>query len=97
VDEIAERVHARVTVIADDGSVIAESDARPAEMENHASRPELIEAFRQGLGYSTRYSNTVGQDLRYCAIKIDGGAARIAVPLETIEGRVSEIRRQILQ
>ena len=96
-NSVSDRVHARVTVIGSDGAVIAESDADPAEMENHASRPEFIEAFHSGVGYSTRHSNTVGKDLRYCAIQLDGGAVRIALPLETIEGRVGEIRSQILQ
>src|SRR5581483_10938848 len=34
----------RITLIADDGRVLADSDEDPAQMENHADRPEVRQA-----------------------------------------------------
>ena len=44
VDRLAQDANARITAIASDGSVIADSEADPARMENHAARPEFREA-----------------------------------------------------
>ena len=64
---IGQSVHCRVTVIEDDGKVIGDNEAEPASMENHASRPEIIEADRQGEGSAIRYSQTLHVDLLYFA------------------------------
>ncbi len=48
----------RFTVIAPDGTVIADSHFNPAEMENHANRPEVREALAGRQGRIVRYSTT---------------------------------------
>ncbi len=71
VDEAARDVRARVTVILPDGRVVADSansgDALAAE-ENHAGRPEVVEALASGTGGALRHSVTVDQDLLYAAV-----------------------------
>jgi len=96
VDDLSARSEARVTVIDRSGNVLAESDADASEMENHAERPEFIEALAGREGVSSRFSNTVGEEMLYFALPMQDGAVRLALPLSEINVRVSAARRQIL-
>jgi signal transduction histidine kinase len=58
----------RITLISPDGRVFADSEEDIRKMENHAGRPEIIEALKGGNGVSTRYSSTLGKDMLYVAI-----------------------------
>ena len=93
---ISRLVNARVTIIALDGAVLAETWEEPASMENHLSRPEIQGAIYSGVGRSTRVSQTLDQELLYTAIPIltDGitsGVARIAVPTYQIRNALNQI------
>ena len=46
----------RVTLIANDGTVLADSDEQPSKMENHRERPEIETAFSTGSGRATSRS-----------------------------------------
>jgi two-component system phosphate regulon sensor histidine kinase PhoR len=59
VPELGKEIGVRITVIARDGVVIGDSEHDPATMENHAARPEVIEAASKGVGRSRRYSITI--------------------------------------
>ncbi len=56
--KLGQEIEARVTIIAPDGKVLADSQENPSTMENHATRPEVKDALASGLGESTRYSTT---------------------------------------
>ena len=73
----------RITVVRADGKVLVDSEANAAEMENHRTRPELMQAFRGETGSSIRHSATIGVSFLYVAVPAAplGGAIRIAVPL----------------
>ena len=75
VREFASRLHDRVTLVAPDGRVVADS-AIPAwrlpSVTNHGARPEVVEAIRTGRGVAQRQSVTVHRDLTYAATRIDG-------------------------
>ena len=96
VGDLAKRAASRVTIIDGNGVVLAESDADPAEMENHADRPEFIEALAGGQGISIRHSDTIDEDMLYVALPIEGGAVRLALSLHDIDVAVSEVRGQVL-
>ncbi len=69
----------RVTLILPDGAVLHDSNADEAAMENHAQRPEIIDALQYGEGESQRYSDTLSQQTLYYALRTDEGAViRIA-------------------
>jgi signal transduction histidine kinase len=68
--KINEKTSLRVTVIAQSGTVLAESDADKNEMDNHASRFEIMASNTGDYGYITRYSNTVKADFLYVAKKV---------------------------
>jgi two-component system phosphate regulon sensor histidine kinase PhoR len=88
----------RITVVRADGKVLVDSEANAAEMENHRTRPELIQAFRGETGSSIRHSATIGVSFLYVAVPAAplGGAIRIAVPLAEINQQVNRIRGKIL-
>jgi two-component system phosphate regulon sensor histidine kinase PhoR len=93
--------HARITLIAPDGVVVADSAVRIenlAELENHASRPEVVEALAGRTGVSARRSASVGVRLLYLAIPRGGdgeGVVRLAVELADVEAAVADLRRRL--
>ncbi len=93
---LAESLGARITVIAPDGRVLADSEADPAQMENHRSRPEISSALKGGRGRSVRQSPTVGTSYLYVAVPSAQGALRLAAPLESIEERSQTVRGRFL-
>jgi two-component system phosphate regulon sensor histidine kinase PhoR len=90
----------RVTVIASDGQVLADSQSDPRTMENHAGRPEIRDAFANGEGQSSRHSVTVDTNLLYYAVRLSvpGGppvVLRFALPLQTVDQELWEFRRRL--
>jgi len=72
----------RITIILPNGRVIGDSREDPTVMDNHATRPEISEALFSGRGVSTRYSNTLQNDLMYVALRSpapDKGTATMVV------------------
>ncbi|HEX9149220.1 MAG TPA: PAS domain-containing protein, partial [Thermoanaerobaculia bacterium] len=90
----AERLGVRVTVIATDGRVLDESGVSPSDvpaMENHAARPEVVQARAEGYGTSVRRSATLEADLLYLARPI--GADRTGGPILRLAIPLAELRR----
>ena len=58
----------RITIIDQDGSVLADSEAgNPETMENHSNRKEVKEAFKNGFGTQIRNSSTIKGSMLYAA------------------------------
>lgn len=89
VREAAARLACRITIVARDGKVLHETDLTPEfvpQMENHANRPEILEARRNGTGTARRYSNTVDDRRIYFARALPGGEViRVSVPVAGVE------------
>lgn len=69
----------RLTLIAADGTVLADTKADAAQMENHAEREEVSEALQTGSGASARYSKTLTEKTDYLAKRLpDGTVLRIS-------------------
>ena len=94
--EIARDASGRLTVIGRDGHVIIDSEAEPARMENHAGRPEFVQALAGKAGSAVRHSATTGVDYLYVAIPISHGALRLAAPLSEVQAQVNSIRGKML-
>ncbi len=86
----------RLTIVRADGKVLVDSEADAAGMENHSTRPELIQAFRGEVGSIIRHSSTIGIEFLYVAVPIPDGAIRIAVPLPEIDRQANRVRGKIL-
>jgi two-component system phosphate regulon sensor histidine kinase PhoR len=87
---------ARATVIDPTGKVLADSEADPSTMENHAQRKEVAAALKGELGIDQRPSHTLGIAFLYVAAPISGGAVRLAYPLPDIEITARPLRRALL-
>src|SRR6185437_7385800 len=92
VSEISKAANARATVINNSGKVLADSEANPPEMENHATRPEFIAALQGHTGSNARRSHTLGIEFLYVAAPVQGGAVRLAYPLVEIQQAVWNVR-----
>ncbi len=74
----------RLTWIAADGTVQFDSSQDADDMENHAEREEIQEAFATGYGESARFSSTLTEQTLYFARKLtDGTVLRISVDRDT--------------
>jgi two-component system phosphate regulon sensor histidine kinase PhoR len=96
-DRLGALLQARVTLIAADGHVVgdsAETLAGIAAMENHAQRPEVVEAREHGLGRARRYSATLNIDMFYVAAPVRHPAiafVRMALPLTDIRHQLQPV------
>jgi len=76
----------RITVVAKDGTVIADSIANPSTMENHAMRSEIRNALAGKEGVSLHTSSVTKKQLMYFAIPsmYDGQlvALRLSMPVD---------------
>lgn len=63
----------RLTLIKSDGSVIFDTDADAAKMDNHIDRAEIKSALNTGYGESERFSATLLEKTFYCAKKLKNG------------------------
>ena len=94
--ETGKKISTRITVIEPDGSVICDSDRDSHAMQNHANRPEIVQALAGNIGTSKRYSTTTRQDMLYVAIPIRRdnaikGVLRTSVPLTAIESELQNL------
>jgi len=87
---------ARATVIDPTGKVLADSEAEPGSMENHAHRKEFVAALSGQLAADERKSQTLGIPFLYVAAPISGGAVRLAYPLPEIETTDRPLNRALL-
>ena len=75
----------RITLIEKDGTVLFESIADPQEMPNHLNRPEIRAAIENGTGTDTRFSDTIGTEDYYYALRLsDGNILRVSIQADSI-------------
>jgi two-component system phosphate regulon sensor histidine kinase PhoR len=95
--EEARITETRATIIARDGTVLADSEADPKTMENHAGRPEIKAALAGQTGTSTRLSHTVGIEFLYVAVPSGDKVVRLAYPLSSIHSHIAGVRATLLR
>ncbi|TKB83816.1 MAG: cell wall metabolism sensor histidine kinase WalK, partial [Nitrospira sp.] len=106
VRDLSQQAHLRITVIRQDGTVVADS-AVPTEglthVENHLSRPEVAQALRSGRGMDIRASQTTGERTYYVARLLSASTPaqpgisviRLGLPLTSIDERVRHIQQDL--
>lgn len=83
----------RITVIREDGVVLADSERDPSTMENHGGRAEVREARAGRIGVESRTSETIGRPFRYVALPAeDGRIVRVAISLDRVLDRIERAR-----
>ncbi len=101
VNQLEQTTGARITFIATDGTVIADSDADARRMDNHGKRPEIIDAGKQRFGSDIRTSSTTGIKMIYVAIALptsgaNEGYLRLSKSLSEVEAASTKIVSQLL-
>jgi len=97
-EELSGLLNLRISVIDKSGKVICDSETISDVMENHVNREEIVAAYEEGVGESTRYSETLKFYMKYIAVAVikegrEQGVIRVAVPLEDIQQELGFIRR----
>jgi two-component system phosphate regulon sensor histidine kinase PhoR len=100
VKDLGRAAETRLTVVLPSGVVVADSDAVPAEMENHGDRPEIAAALEGRTGVATRASATTGRRTLYVAVPMEAGgrvvgAVRAALPATALAAELAAVRRKL--
>lgn len=91
----------RLSLLDNSGNVLADTapGAQPvSKLDNHADRPEVRAAMQGEHGFSIRSSGTLGTDMAYASVRVNGERLlRVALPLtnlqQEIESRVAVFTR----
>ena len=70
IKDLSKKLNLRISIINENGEVVAESHKNIEDIKNHSNRVEIIEAKNIGLGKDTRLSETLNKDLIYIAKKV---------------------------
>src|SRR4029079_16404159 len=101
-DRLGQYSASRVTLVAEDGTVVGDSTQTPAQLrtlENHGTRPEIAAARGTGIGVSQRFSATLNTDMLYVAVRATHPTVRfvrLALPLTEIRSQLAAIRNLTL-
>lgn len=85
----------RITVVASDGTVIADSEEEPSNLENHAERPEVSAALAGREGTDIRRSDTQDVDRLYVAVPAVVAGQRVAVRASTSLAAVNALTDEL--
>ena len=79
----------RATLITEDGTVLFDSNASAAQMENHLDRPEIQDALKTGTGEDARKSSTTQIQTYYYAVRLsDNCVLRLARQYSSLHSMV---------
>ena len=80
----------RLTLVAQDGTVLYDNRTNASEMENHAVRPEIAAAEKNGTGEDNRLSETFAKQTFYYAVRLkNGDVLRISATADSVFGALS--------
>ncbi len=101
-EALGREIGTRLTLVRPDGTVLADSSTDARQMENHRDRPEFVQAAvaEDGIGFSMRSSQSVGQSFEYCAARVGSrdnlrGFVRVAMPWAPFQDRLNESARLV--
>src|SRR6516162_10621732 len=101
VESLHKKIDERITLIAADGRVVAESDRdNPEDLDNHGHRPEVEGARVAPFGTATRYSTTVHKNMMYVAMHTPESASqvafvRVALPVTEVQAQAARLRNSV--
>ena len=102
IKDLGSKIHTRLTIIATDGRVMADSEEERQSMENHSYRPEVSEALQGKTGKSIRFSSTANKDTLYVAVPLENagniiGVIRTSLSLEDIDRLLTKLYYHVVQ
>ncbi len=71
VNDIGKQLEVRLTIIGYDGTVLVDSRVDAKKMDNHLSRPEVLQARDNKIGFGTRFSYTTHAEMLYVANRLE--------------------------
>jgi two-component system phosphate regulon sensor histidine kinase PhoR len=100
VKEFGKSISTRITIVDQEGVVLADSDENPEQMENHKFRPEIYRALAGRKGQAIRFSDTVQEDMLYVGLPLEmngqiAGALRVSLYLKEVNQLFSSLRTNI--
>jgi two-component system phosphate regulon sensor histidine kinase PhoR len=101
-ESLARLTSARVSLIAPDGTLLADSEVRAADLpsvDNHVTREEVVAATRDGTGVAVRRSQTTNIETMYAAAHVASGpvgTVRTARSLTAIDQELATVWRLAL-
>lgn len=99
---VGRKATTRITVIASDGLVLADSNEDPSKMDNHANRPEIQAGMNGQVGSSIRFSKTLGHNRLYVTLPASKNelgqktVLRLSLPVTAIEKALGTIHQKII-
>lgn len=99
VETTKKTIKTRITIIDQNGTVLADSHHNPKDMENHSNREEIKDAKIKGSSSEIRYSKTLGLEMLYVATFFNNKKPifiRTSYPLGEIYNLFSDLIKQIL-
>ncbi|MBC1352867.1 cell wall metabolism sensor histidine kinase WalK [Listeria innocua] len=97
-DPLGDEIDARITVIDNDGDVVADTKKDPDNLNNHMNRPEVADILEKGknVGISIRESDSLGYSMLYVAVPVKhqgktDGVLRISISLESVDTAVAKL------
>ena len=98
---LGSQISSRLTVINQQGIVLADSIKSPELMDNHANRAEIIIASNDNNGTAARFSQTLKQEMIYYALKIKGqsdvlGYVRVSLSLNIVDKKLAQLKTAVL-
>ena len=102
VEKLGPQLGARITYVSEGGQVIADSEVPSSQipsLQSHATRPEIIQALQEEIGFHIRHSPTVDKDLMYAARRVQApgriasGVVRVAMPVSAVKDRLDALGR----
>ncbi len=102
VKKVGKETHTRITVVAPDGRVLADSETNPENMENHRTRTEVAQALDGNTGRFLRLSGTLKEEMLYIALpmKHEGriiGVLRLSLFLKQMNDAMNRFRVKIAE
>jgi two-component system phosphate regulon sensor histidine kinase PhoR len=102
-EELADRAGGalgyRVTLIDSTGVVLGDAEFGPEalrRLENHLTRPEIVDARARGVGVSHRHSTSAGDDELYVAQRHPLGFVRVSLTTRSLDEIVRGAQRDVL-
>ena len=99
--KLGKQASTRITIMLPSGKVVGDSEEDPARMDNHADRPEFIQALTgRPSGTSTRYSRTLKKNMMYVGVAVKKNSQTLAVvrtsiPVNAMDVALEGIRIKI--
>ena len=98
-DAVGGTLERRVTLIDSGGVVLGDTDFDPPALEhlqNHRTRPEVVQAIRTGVGSSRRSSASAGDEELYVAVRAPRGVVRVSMSTHVLAEIVGGAQRDVL-